>query len=145
MFRQLSLAGKAADEQAANQASVHVMFRLNARSHDAETNPLQSFVPLSGCQGANVAELSRESQFVVGVCVFFPELLTRPTGVLGAPLKLKPARRYPSPPKEDQGCAHSIRRWRIASSAFIVANARQESMPDFALTAIWAHFGYPYS
>ena len=72
MFRLLVLAGMAADEQAANQASVHVMFRSGARSHDAEATPLQSFDPLSGCQKANVAELSRESQLFVGVYVFFP-------------------------------------------------------------------------
>ena len=71
MFRLLVLARRAADEQAANQASVHVMFRPGARSHDAEANPLQSLVLPSGRQKANVAELSRESQLFVGVYVFF--------------------------------------------------------------------------
>jgi hypothetical protein len=80
-----------------NRASSHERSRFAARLPGFEASLLYSPRSLNRHQRQDVADLSCESQCVVGFC-FFPDHLTRPTGVLDALPRLQPARRNQAPP-----------------------------------------------
>ena len=93
------LAALPADRQADQYSQRPVDFAVGAGRAPRQLTRCRRLIRLADRQRQDVAEqLSREGQFCIGFCVFFPGYFTRPTGVLGAPQELQPTRRNLSPP-----------------------------------------------